>query len=595
MASLATNVQWGNAPVITASFSYEHRRSGSDMQYRMSITINPLTGSSSHFGYPIYAQLTLAGIAVDSKTLKSPSPSTWSTAITYTSAWFTVSNKTSGSTSLAIRLYSGMGSSRDQTYTYSLTVDPAKSDVSATSGYIGSPLTISITRYSTAFTHTLKYSFVNASGTIVEKTAATSVTWTPDMNLCKQIPSALQAACTITCETYNGSTLVGSSTYSMNIAVPKHVQLEPQAGSFVVSPYNVGTRAESISAFVQGYSKAEISINTAKISTANSYGATPKSYRFSFEGVSIETSPYRTGILTTAGTKKITCYVTDTRDRTTSIDVEFTVYAYTAPKLSGISIFRCNSSGVAAEEGTYISAKASFTYSSLGGANTATLQVRYGKNGETIGSYTNMTSGTAIILGGGNVLTDSTYVVEMLLIDKLGQGAHYTDYIDTVSVFFKGNEGGTAAGFGKPPERDNVLDVAWDLQTRGDLYIGAGGKKVADFVVEEGSKTVGTAAWQYRKWNNGRIEMWTRQNVESGAFSGSNNLYYSGAISLTLPFALGSDKSIALVSVHSSGVTWAATAGAWAEDVRFVVGRMYGGTDSLSMAVQVYVSGYLRS
>ena len=339
MASLATNVQWGNAPVITASFSYEHRRSGADMQYRVGITINPLTSSGSFFGYPIYAQIKLAGAAVDSKTLKEPSPSTWSSAITYTTAWFTVNNKTSGTTALTIRLYSGSGSSRDQTYTYALAVDPSKSDVSATNGYIGSPLTISITRYSTAFTHTLKYTFLNASGTIATKTSATSVSWTPDISLCNQIPASLQGACTITCETYDGTVLVGSSTYSMALYVPKWVQLEPQAGCAVVSPYNVGTRAESIAAFVQGYSKAEASINTAKISTAKSYGATPKSYRFSFEGISIDAAPYRTGLLTTAGTKKITCYITDTRDRTTSIDVEFTVHAYAAPKLSDISIF----------------------------------------------------------------------------------------------------------------------------------------------------------------------------------------------------------------------------------------------------------------
>lgn len=595
MASLATNVQWGNAPVITASFSYEHRRSGADMQYRVGITINPLTSSGSFFGYPIYAQIKLAGAAVDSKTLKEPSPSTWSSAITYTTAWFTVNNKTSGTTALTIRLYSGSGSSRDQTYTYALAVDPSKSDVSATNGYIGSPLTISITRYSTAFTHTLKYTFLNASGTIATKTSATSVSWTPDISLCNQIPASLQGACTITCETYDGTVLVGSSTYSMALYVPKWVQLEPQAGCAVVSPYNVGTRAESIAAFVQGYSKAEASINAAKISTAISYGATPKSYRFSFEGASLDTAPYRTGLLTTEGTKKITCYITDTRDRTTSIDVEFTVHAYSAPKLSDISIFRCDSDGTANDEGTYISAKGSFTHSSLGGNNTATLSVRYGKNGGSIGEYASMTSGEPLIIGSGNVLADATYVVEMLLIDQLGQGVHHTDYIDTAAVFFKGNDGGTAAGFGKPPERDNVLEVAWDLQTRGDLYIGEAGKKLADFVIEEGSKTVGTALWQYRKWNNGRIEMWSRQDIASGVFDGSNGLYYSGAISLPLPFALGSDKATALVSVHSSGVTWPATVGAWAEDVRFVVGRMYGGTDSLTMAVQVYVAGYLRS
>ena len=593
MSNLATSVQWGTGPVITASFSYEHRRSVSDMQYRISITIDTIKSSGGHFGYPIYAQIKLAGTVVDSKTLKEPSPSTWSSAITYTTGWFTVSNKTSGTTALAIRLYSGSGSSRDQTYTYSLEVDPAKSLVSATNGYIASPLTISITRYATTFTHTLKYTFRNVSGTIAEKTSSTSVSWTPDISLCNQIPASLQGACTITCETYNGSTLVGSSTCTAALYVPKWVQLEPQVGSFTVSPYNVGTRAENIAAFVQGYSKAEISINTAKINTAISYGATPKSYRFSFDGTSIESSPYRTGLLTTAGTKKITCYVTDTRERTTSIDVEFTVHAYSAPKLSDVSIFRCNSAGTAAEEGTYISAKGSFTFSSLGGANYATLSVRYGKNGESLGAYTSMSSGVAKVLGEGYVLAEATYVVEMLLIDQLGQGTIYTDYIDTVSVFFKGNEGGTAAGFGKPPERDNVLDIAWDLQVRGNLHIGEAGKQLASFVVEEGTKTVDSALWHYRKWSNGRIEMWSRQSIESGTFNGTNNLYYSKDFSLPLPFEISRYKAAAFVSVYSTGSTWAMKALALEAQVLFMVGKMYGTTDSLTLTAQVYVIGDL--
>ncbi len=594
MTNIASNVQWGSAPVITASFDYEHRRSGSDMQYRVKITINPLNSSGSFFGYPIYLQISLAGNVVDSQTMKVASTATWSTAITHTTGWITVSNKTAGTTSLAVRLYSGSGSSRDNTYTYALTVDPARSDVAATSGYTGTPLTISITRYSTAFTHTLKYSIGSASGTIATRTSATSVSWTPPMSLCNQMPSALQRTCTITCETYSGTTLIGSSTTTMELIVPKNVQLEPQTGCAVVSPYNVGTRAEAIAAFVQGYSKAELTIDASKISTANSYGATPKSYRVSFDGVSIDAAPYRTGLLTTAGAKQITLYVTDTRDRTTSITVDFTVYSYSGPTMSGISIFRCLSNGTANEEGTYISAKATAAYSTLGGANSITLSVRYGKSGGSLGEYANMTSGQALVIGGGNVLADSTYIVELKLIDRLGQGAIYTDYIDTVSVFFKGNDGGTAAGFGKPPERDNVLDIAWDLQTRGDLYVGPAGEKLADFVIEEGTTTAGTASWQYRKWSNGRIEMWSRQTVDSGTFSGTTaGLYYSSAITLPIPFRLGSDKSIALVSVHSSGITWAASVGAWAEDVRFVVGRLYGGTTTLSLAVQIYVSGYL--
>lgn len=480
-------------------------------------------------------------------------------------------------------------------FTISLPTIPRASGVSATAGYIDSPLTISISRHSTAFTHTLTYSFGSASGTIATKTGETSLSWTPPIELCRQIPSALQGECTITCDTYNGSTKIGSNTAKVNIMVPKWVQLEPNSNCGSVKPYNTGTVAESISAFVQGYSKAEVTFIPANIGTSKAYGATPKSYYISFEGLTVTASPYRSGVINSAGAKQITCYVVDTRDRTTSFTLDFTALEYAPPTLSDVSLFRCDKNGIANDEGTYFAAKATAKYSELSGNNYVTFDIGYAVVGGSITTRISMRSEETHILGDGYVSTQSTYLVEIRLIDRLNRGTIYTDFIPTEKVFLQGREGGNAAGFGKPPERDNVLDVAWDLQTRGDLYIGNDGHMVTDFVMELGETTVDSALWQYRKWNTGRMEMWSRQTIESGTFSGENGLYYSGVINVPLPFALGSDKAIALVSIHSSGVTWAATAGAWAEEVRFVVGRMYGGTTNLSMAVQIYVSGYLRS
>ena len=47
------SIQWGGTPLIGVSFAYEGQRSGSSMQYRIRVTIDPLTGAS-YFGYPIY-------------------------------------------------------------------------------------------------------------------------------------------------------------------------------------------------------------------------------------------------------------------------------------------------------------------------------------------------------------------------------------------------------------------------------------------------------------------------------------------------------------------------------------------------------------
>ena len=79
------SIQWGGTPKIGVSFGYDSRRSGGDMQYRIYVTVAPLTGAS-YFGYPIYLTVYVDGDCVDSGyTLKQASPSRWSGSIEYDS------------------------------------------------------------------------------------------------------------------------------------------------------------------------------------------------------------------------------------------------------------------------------------------------------------------------------------------------------------------------------------------------------------------------------------------------------------------------------------------------------------------------------
>ena len=99
------------------------------------------------------------------------------------------------------------------------------------------------------------------------------------MSLCSNIPNAEYANCTITCETYSGSTLIGSKTYTVRLTVPASVLLTCSSGWATVSPYNTGTKAEGINNYVKGYSRAAVTFDSSKISTENSYGATIASYK----------------------------------------------------------------------------------------------------------------------------------------------------------------------------------------------------------------------------------------------------------------------------------------------------------------------------
>lgn len=95
-----------------------------------------------------------------------------------------------------------------------------KSDVSTnvSSVVMGDTLKINIKRSSEALTHTLTYAFGEKTGTIATG-VGTSNEWTvPD--LAKYCNNALSGDLKITCKTYSGSTLVGSTNTTITLNVP---------------------------------------------------------------------------------------------------------------------------------------------------------------------------------------------------------------------------------------------------------------------------------------------------------------------------------------------------------------------------------------
>lgn len=89
--------------------------------------------------------------------------------------------------------------------------------LSASSVQMGKSVTITTNRASSSFTHTLKYTLNGTTATIATGVGA-SYTWTvPD--LVSLVPNATSGTATITCETYSGSTKVGSKTVSLKITV----------------------------------------------------------------------------------------------------------------------------------------------------------------------------------------------------------------------------------------------------------------------------------------------------------------------------------------------------------------------------------------
>ena len=136
---------------------------------------------------------------------------------------------------------------------------PRTSSISMPATTMGSAGTISITRASSSFTHTLTYAFGNASGTIATKTTSTSVSWTPSTSLASQIPNSTSGTCTLTCYTYNGNTLVGTSTTTVTLSVP--ASIKPTITGITATRVD-GTVPSSWGIYVQTKSKVTLAITS---------------------------------------------------------------------------------------------------------------------------------------------------------------------------------------------------------------------------------------------------------------------------------------------------------------------------------------------
>ena len=97
------------------------------------------------------------------------------------------------------------------------TATPQISKIGATDANIESVSTITVTRYNSAYTHTIEYKFGRETGTVVSGSRNTSIAWKIPKAFYAQIPNAKSGKCELTCKTYSGSTLLGTQKCTLNV------------------------------------------------------------------------------------------------------------------------------------------------------------------------------------------------------------------------------------------------------------------------------------------------------------------------------------------------------------------------------------------
>lgn len=391
------SIQWGGVPKIGVSFGYDSRRSGSAMQYRIYVTVAPLTGAS-YFGYPIYLSVTVDGGSVCSgHTLKAASPSRWSSAIEYDSGWVTAAGAV-GTAPLGIRLYSGSGSSRDDSYGYALPVERVEDigDFSLTAGdaVIGQTGTLTLTRPGYGYSFTFSYVLGAASGTLSSAALRTMSSsagrvvyqWTVPESLAGELPETTHGTGTVTVKVYSGGTPVGSLSAAFTAYVPE--TMRPTA-ALTTEVVNDGTAAESWGLCVQGISR----IRYAATAAAQG-GASVRSVQFRFAGQELTGTAGTTAVIGISGTLRPTVTVTDSRGRSATATGEaVTVAAYYPPAITASMAARCAADGTEKDDGAYLKVKCAAQCADVQGHNTVVLRARFRPMGGAWNGYVTLLPG----------------------------------------------------------------------------------------------------------------------------------------------------------------------------------------------------------
>lgn len=337
-------------------------------------------------------------------------------------------------------------------------------------------------------------------------------------------PKKTNVPCRVTTYTNQScSTQVGNTQYGfVTICVPENIV--PEINNFSVTPYNPSTLDSSISSlYLQNVTKARVNATVVE-----KYGS-ETSFEVS-DGISSKTKKtddkILTDTLTASGTRTVTFKVTDTRGRSASQSASINVLQYNLPMISSYSAVRVSKIGeeyVYDDEGEYIRLNCSAAISPISGVTNSAVISAY-INGEQfslssgVDYYTARTYSKNLSHNVTFRVTDLTGIVSSVDVEVSESKSALT---------FEKKTGGYDAEFFRGA-------VPGDLKVNGKIKLPDSSSAyvpISDFVSETGTSGV----WNYRKWNGGIIELWTKSLSHTIAWEQYGSLYMSPFDNISVP------------------------------------------------------------
>ncbi len=391
---------------------------------------------------------------------------------------FTLTHNSDGTQSFSAwaeaAIYTYAISSTKYDYYIELPTIPRVSDVFVSKGdnTIGSSITFEISKAFPSFTHTLTWQFGNERGTIAYKDFRKDITWTPPLDLSKQIPNSESGTGTLTCITYDGNTEIGRKSINFTLQVPSGVKpsikkFEPSIASSETDNWGLYVKNHSTVQWdVLAYGAYDSTITKCVISGQNlSYISTD----------SLTSYSAKSSTLTIAGEKVYTVTVTDSRGRTASQTGRITILDYNSPVITSANSFRSNADGTLNGSGEYVTHKLTASFYTLQGNNTIKIEVfnkessnpTYSKKSVIIKedsddkvvnySYTYLDS---------SFKADTKYDFKIVISDSIGQSSTVYTHVGTknVPINIASDNNSIAIGCFAQKTKDNIgrFDCAWE-------------------------------------------------------------------------------------------------------------------------------------
>lgn len=358
--------------------------------------------------------------------------------------------------------YTTKKGSGSKTVTLNKIASTSSFTLSSSSLDMGASQKVTISRANSSFTHTVQYIFGGTTTTTHTKTTSTSVSFTPPISLATKIPNATSGTCTVKVTTYNGSTSVGSTSKTFTLKVPSSVK----------PTISLNTTYNNLKG---GVLVAGTSTVTVKPSGRGAQGSSIKSYAYSGAGLSgTDTGAGKTTGALSAGSHTITVTVTDSRNRTNSSKVSFSVEGYSSPSVRATA-HRCDSYGNAYNNGNKVKVRITYSISNMNNNNTNAKQykIEYKKlsdssyttdiNWSTLNSYS--ATDFTVTLNNSSFSTSYSYEIKVSIKDSY-ETVSTVQKVSTSTATFNIEKNGV--GIGKIYEQ-GALDIGGNVHITGGV------------------------------------------------------------------------------------------------------------------------------